>query len=318
MKTLKLFNFIAFLGLFGWLFTANVIAQETSLTAEFATDDITAQSLGIDEPTVLPGDTGYWWQNFKEQTGLFFTFDKDKKADKELNYANTKLLEAKKLVADGNTDKLEQTLERYKKYFNKASERIKNNPGNDKEIFSLDELIKDFDIKQINKAGAVFDTQKLNWFNSQYIKNNYENIVDTAQTFLPGHEAQTLKVLKLFGSRQTVYTLSELPELTTFLWELPSYPADILVFKKSDKAKTTQGLKLALAVLQDADDWKLETLDTILKQIVNENKLSPGDVFWPIRVALSGLEQSPSPAEILEFLGKEESLSRIKQAIDKL
>lgn len=194
------------------------------------------------------------------------------------------------------------------------------NPGNDQEIFSLKELIKNFDTKQINKAGAVFDLQKLNWFNAEYIRqiiksggDNYKNLIKLTENFV-NNKAE--EVLKLFGSR--INNLAELKDLSKFLWQLPEYPGKLLIFKKSDEAKTKLGLTSALAVLEAIKKWDQENLNMTLAKVIEKHELSPGDVFWPIRVALSGLEQSPSPTEILEFLGKEESLNRIKQAVDKL
>jgi glutamyl-tRNA synthetase len=194
------------------------------------------------------------------------------------------------------------------------------NPGNDQELFSLEELIKAFDTKQINKAGAVFDLQKLNWFNAEYIRNiiksggdDYKNLVKLTSDFV---ENKTEEVLKLFGTR--INNLEELKELSSFLWQLPEYPGKLLVFKKSDETKTKLGLTSAYQVLEAIEDWTQENLNMTLAKVVEKHELSPGDVFWPIRVAVSGLEQSPSPTEILEFLGKDESLKRIKSAIEKL
>jgi len=92
----------------------------------------------------------------------------------------------------------------------------------------------------------------------------------------------------------------------------------MLIFKKSNKEKTIQGLQLISKQLADNKDWGLEKLNELLKQTVNESELNPGDVFWPLRVALSGLDKSPSPAEILWILGKKESLIRINKALEKI
>lgn len=199
------------------------------------------------------------------------------------------------------------------------------NPGDNREIFSLKELIKEFSLEKINKASGVFDVNKLNWFNAEYIRNiikqggeDYKKLIQLSKTFLPTHEDRVEDVLKLFGSR--INYLSELTNLTSSLWELPEYPAKILIFKKSDQEKTNRGLQVALASLSQLKDkqWTEEELKTILQDLTKSNNLNPGDVFWPLRVALTGLEQSPSPTEILEFLGKEESIKRIEKALNKL
>ncbi|PIZ65531.1 glutamate--tRNA ligase, partial [Candidatus Roizmanbacteria bacterium CG_4_10_14_0_2_um_filter_36_9] len=198
------------------------------------------------------------------------------------------------------------------------------NPGDDREFFSIKELIKNFSLEKINKAGAIFDLNKLNWFNAEYIRQiiakrgeDYQNLINQTKKILPDHSDQVENLLKLFGSRLNY--LAELKELSPWLWQLPDYPTQLLIFKKSDQEKTKQGLKEVLELLTTTDQkkWTRENLDQILQQAV-KNGLTAGDIFWPTRVALSGLEKSPSPAEIMEFLGKEESLERINQALGKL
>ena len=199
------------------------------------------------------------------------------------------------------------------------------NPGNDKEFFLVDDLIKEFSLEKINKAGAVFDIKKLNWFNAEYIKKiiqqsdkRFNQLVDSAEKFLGKNAHQAKKVLLLFGSR--IDSLSQLAQNSEFLFKLPDYPKEMLVFKKSDLTKTTEGLNLALGVLGKIhhSEWSQDKINTTIEDIMSKRKLNPGDIFWPLRVACSGLEKSPSPIELLEFLGKDEALLRIKQAINKL
>lgn len=199
------------------------------------------------------------------------------------------------------------------------------NPGNDREFFLLDELIKEFSLDKINKAGAVFDINKLNWFNSEYIRKivkqndkRFEQLVMQTEEFLGQDNHQSKKVLRLFASR--IDNLSQLKEDSRFLFELPDYDKEMLIFKKSDLAKTKDGLNLALGSLGKIhhSEWNQQTIEDTIKDIMNKRNLSPGDIFWPIRVACSGLEKTPSPVEILEFLGKQEGLNRIKKAIKKI
>jgi glutamyl-tRNA synthetase len=199
------------------------------------------------------------------------------------------------------------------------------NPGNDQELFLINQLIEQFSLEKINKAGAVFDVNKLNWFNAEYIRRiiaeageRYQQLIKQAQMYLKKHEDRAEDILKLFGSR--INHLSEISDLGNFLFELPKYSSDMLVFKKSDQQKTNQGLSLSLGSLAkiNTDDWQLKKLNQTLEDIAGKHGLTPGDIFWPVRVALSGQEKSPSPSEILETLGKEESLNRIKLAINKL
>lgn len=199
------------------------------------------------------------------------------------------------------------------------------NPGTEQEVFDLAALIKSFSLEKIHKAGAIFDLQKLNWFNAEYVRQtisqknkDYKNLLQTAEKFLPQYEDKAAAVLKLFGNR--INNLSELTKKSEFLWKLPKYEAQNLIFKKSTKENTKKGLELAIATLQSLPDkkWQEEILNSTLQELLAKNNLTPGDLFWPLRYALSGLEKSPSPAEILEFLGKEESLQRIKLALKKL
>lgn len=199
------------------------------------------------------------------------------------------------------------------------------NPGDDRELFTIDQLIKEFSLERINKAGAVFDINKLNWFNAEYIKQiikqggrRYEQLLEQISTFIPKHEDRLDDLVKLFAGR--INNLLELKEMSSFLFTLPDYPAELLIFKKSDLDKTKHGLDLALGALGKFEDqfWQDEKLNAMIQEVATQHHLSPGDIFWPIRVALSGKDKSPSPIELLEFFGKQESLTRIKQAIVKL
>lgn len=199
------------------------------------------------------------------------------------------------------------------------------NPGNDQEFFLIDDLIKEFSLEKINKAGAIFDIKKLNWFNAEYIKRivkqrdkRFEQLVEATEKFLVKNSHQSKKVLLLFGSR--VENLSQLVQDSEFLFNLPDYPKERLIFKKSDLTKTKEGLNLSLGVLGKIhhSEWYQSKINGAIEEIMTKRQLSPGDIFWPLRVACSGLEKSPSPVEILEFLGKDEALSRIKKAINKL
>ncbi len=198
------------------------------------------------------------------------------------------------------------------------------NPGTEQEIFSLNELIKSFSLEKINKSGAVFDLKKLQWLNNHYIKKYladkklYPEILNLTKQFIPEHEAQIPDLLKIFGSRLNY--LAEIKDLSAFIFTLPDYDGSMLIFKKSDNNKTKQGLKAALEILTNFKDnnWQENKLFTALEDLIKAQNLTPGDVFWPIRVCLSGLEKSPSPAEILAILGKKESIRRIELGLAKI
>lgn len=201
------------------------------------------------------------------------------------------------------------------------------NPKTEKEIYSLKELINDFEIPKINKAGAVFDINKLNWINAYYIRNIVENktknkkdykyIIDFAKNIIPKTN-RVEDILKVFSSR--LNNIQELEELSSFIFKLPDYDKNLLIFKKSDKNLTIRGLEMGLQILTQVEEnkWDEENLNNNLNNALKQANLAPGDLFWPIRTALSGLEKSPSPAEILWLLDKAESLKRINIAIEKL
>lgn len=196
------------------------------------------------------------------------------------------------------------------------------NPGDDTEVFSLKDLERVFSLDRINASPAIFDIRKLQWYNSEYIKNGLakkpvQEIDATIAPFLPHCDASMrVALFNLFSER--IEYLAQLPEISRFLFELPPYEPSLLVFKKSSQEKTARGLAAALDSLTSYDGaWTATELDNRLKQVVATSGLSFGDVFWPVRVAFSGLVASPPPAEIAEFLGKKESLTRLKKAIDR-
>ncbi|HNV96993.1 MAG TPA: glutamate--tRNA ligase [bacterium] len=201
------------------------------------------------------------------------------------------------------------------------------NPKTEKEIYSMNELINDFEIPKINKAGAVFDINKLNWINANYIRNIVENkdknkkdykyILNFIKNILPNTN-RAEDILQIFSPR--LNNIQELKELSRFIFELSDYNKNLLIFKKSNIDLTKNGLNVAIKILSRIEDtnWNQENLNNTLNNALKEENLAPGDVFWPIRVALSGLEKSPSPTEILYLLGKTESLNRINIAIEKL
>lgn len=186
------------------------------------------------------------------------------------------------------------------------------NPKDNREFFTLEELIKEFDISKINKAGAIFDIEKLNYFNGYYIKKIPDEVV--AKNF----KIDT-KIAHIIKPRMNTFTVPA--SLIEPFKKKIQYKPELLIFKKSTKESTLKGLELTAYGLQliTSAQWEnIENLNNILLKVVKDNSLTNGDVFWPVRVALSGLEKSPSPAEMLWVLGKSESLLRMKKAVTLL
>lgn len=210
------------------------------------------------------------------------------------------------------------------------------NPSGDQEVYNVDELVKAFDITKVNKGGAVFNVEKLDWMNGEYIKAlDQKEYEEKAISFLAGVSADkeiSARAALIYQDRVT--KLSELPEpVTEFLQPIEDYPVDLIIWrKKRNKLLTSpekrEGRMQAKARLEGVrvflNEWKaedfasIEKIENKLLTFVKENGWGNGDTLWPLRVALSGREKSPSPFEYLFVFGKEECLTRIDEAIARL
>jgi len=188
------------------------------------------------------------------------------------------------------------------------------------QIFSIKELIEKFDLSRVQKSPAVFDRQKLDYLNGYYIRKLEVSELDKLlqDGYYPKTEKNTLELTAALQTRMV--KLSQSRQMSEFFFGQPIVSPDLLVFKKSDPDKTKKGLAGAAESLikAPAEVWRESTLNQVLAKVVKKENLANGDVFWPVRAALSGAEQSPSPAELLQILGRDESLDRIKKAIKKL
>ena len=190
-------------------------------------------------------------------------------------------------------------------------------PKEDKEVMSLEEIIKEFDLARVQKGGAVFNPEKLDWLNSYYLKNlEVKELLPRAQEFVPPDWHLTPTILN--SARGRIANLGELKELIGFYYKLPDYPASFLQWKESDLATTAANLVRALELVSVIPEEKFNQKfleESLLAAIARENR---GDILWPLRVALSGLKASPSPFEIMDALGKKESIKRVNLAIEKI
>ena len=197
-------------------------------------------------------------------------------------------------------------------------------PDSNKEIFSLEELVKEFTPQRISKSPAVFDYKKLDWYNSEYLKlkseKDFESLAMPYINSVVGSSAcNTSKIAKLLKNR--ISKLSEILDMIGFFAAVPNYDVNIYINKKS---KTN--LENSKSVLSDVkielerlSSWNYDSLHDLLISFANKKELKNGTVMWPIRIALSGKQMTPGGAiEILEILGKEESLKRIENAINLL
>lgn len=189
------------------------------------------------------------------------------------------------------------------------------NPKDEREFFTLLELEREFDIKNVNKAGAVFDLEKLNFINRHYLQekkaSEIKNLIDPKiLAKFSGYDIN--KVVALCQDRME--KVSDFEQAMSFL--LKSEPtSDNLTFKKSNQENTIKGLEAGRGELEKLEAFDAPNIKSAFEKAVETSNLSNGDVFWPIRVALSGAEKSPPPELIAEVLGKDETLNRISKAI---
>lgn len=203
------------------------------------------------------------------------------------------------------------------------------NPGTNKEIYSLKELIKDFSLEKVHKSGAVFNIDKLNWLNGYYLRKMPLNELTKKITPLlekgglvkrNGYNFEYIKkIVELERPRLT--NLGEIGERSEFFFKIPQYDIGLLVWRDMLFKDVASSLKVSLEALSKVDNsyFNRKNLGAILlKESEKAKSKDKGRLLWPLRVALTGLQKSPSPFEILEILGKEESIKRIEAAIKKL
>lgn len=196
-------------------------------------------------------------------------------------------------------------------------------PEINEEIFSLEELVKIFDYHHMSKSPAVFDYTKLKWMNGEYIKAmDDDRFYEMAEPYLKKALTKDLDLKKIAGMVKTrIEIFPDICELVDFLEELPEYDTSMYEHKKmkTTKASSLEVLEEILPELENTDDYSNDALYQLLLAFVEKKGCKNGYVMWPIRTAVSGRQMTPAGAtEIMELLGKEESLSRIRKGIELL
>lgn len=196
-------------------------------------------------------------------------------------------------------------------------------PEDNREIFSLDELIKEFDYHRINKSPSVFDYMKLKWMNGEYIKAMTDEAFYTmAEPYLKSVIKKDLDLHKIAAMVKTrIEVFPDICDLIDFFETLPEYDPEMYTHKKMKTNKET-----SLAVLQELcpvfeqqEDYSNDALYQLLTTFAAEHEYKNGYVLWPVRTAVSGKQMTPAGAtEIMEILGKEESINRIRKGIELL
>ena len=196
-------------------------------------------------------------------------------------------------------------------------------PEDNREIFSLEELVEAFDYRHMSKAPAVFDMVKLAWMNGEYLKKmDLEDFLPLATPYLKEvitKELDLRKIAELVKTR--IELLPQIKDHIDFFEELPDYDVAIYTHKKmkTNSENSLEVLKEILEVLKDFNDWTVEGLHDKIMEYIKEKGIKNGQGLWPIRTAVSGKQSSPGGAfEIMDILGKDESLRRIQVGIEKL
>ena len=203
------------------------------------------------------------------------------------------------------------------------------NPGTDQELFSMDELIDAFDLTQVQKGGAVFSLEKLGWFNHQHFARlseaeQLDHLTDALSEYPDLAAVLTRSPAARRDALERVDVLGELTTLTRegefdFYRERPTLDPTLLPFKKDpDPAKTKACLAEVREVLDNVTDesWQRDAIEAELSALGERE--GKGQIYWPVRYALSGRDRSPDPATIAEALGRDETLARLRAAHELL
>jgi glutamyl-tRNA synthetase len=206
------------------------------------------------------------------------------------------------------------------------------NPGDEREIFSINELCKEFSIERVSKSGAIFDEERLNWFNREYLKKIDDAIfIESVRKFfekfnISDPEILNQKILSLkniiierinvfedlkisieAGDFDYYFKAPEISDITKIIW------------KETPKTETVEHLNKVLSLIEAAEDNTLKSAENVKKIIWDyAGEKGKGNVLWPLRYSLSGKEKSPDPFVLISLLGKDETLQRINLSIKKL
>lgn len=206
------------------------------------------------------------------------------------------------------------------------------NPKTEQELFAMDELVAQFDLAKVNKSGSVFDINKLDWMNGEYIraKSNSE-LVELSKPYWQetGIDADNFDIQYLEAilalEKDRLKKLSDIPERTQYFFVDPEIDPQMLIWRKSDGPTTKHMLSLLADLFLSTDDGVVKSiskLEETIKTFIGEHGLDNGTVLWPLRVAMTGLERSPNPFEVTATLalglGKEAVIHRLEKAISLL
>ncbi len=196
-------------------------------------------------------------------------------------------------------------------------------PDDNREIFSLEELVEAFDYRHMSKSPAVFDTVKLKWMNGEYLKAmDFGRFYEMAEPYIAEVVTKDFDLKKIAALIKTrIEVLTDIREQIDFFEEVPEHDVSLYTHKKmkTDAEKSLALLREVIPVLEAQEDFGNDALFETLKAYAGEKGYKIGYVMWPLRTAVSGKQNTPGGAtEIMDVLGKEESLARIREGIEKL
>ena len=196
-------------------------------------------------------------------------------------------------------------------------------PEDNREIFTLDELIQEFDYHRISKSPAVFDIVKLKWMNGEYLKAmDFDKFYEMALPYLKKGITKDYDLKKIAAMVKTrIEIFPDIAEHIDFFECVPEYDSSMYAHKKMKTTQETslEVLRELLPILEEQDDYSNDALYETLSKYVADKGCKNGYVMWPVRTAVSGKQMTPGGAtEIMEVLGKEESLARLRAAVAKL
>ncbi len=198
------------------------------------------------------------------------------------------------------------------------------NPTADREIYSKQELIDMFDLSKVNKAGAVFQIDKLNWLNNHYLRElDDESYFNLVLPYLNDYSADVdLKRRVALLYRERMILPSEITEESAYLFQDKlDYSNVSITWKDHSKDEAKERLQAAIGWIEQINDSKQfysQYIEEHIKAKIQEKGWGNGDTLWPLRVSLSGKDKSPSPFDLIAVLGKKQSTDRVKQALNDL
>ena len=196
-------------------------------------------------------------------------------------------------------------------------------PEDNREIFTLDELIENFDYLKINKSPSVFDINKLKWMNGEYIKAmDNEKFYEMALPFVKEVITKDLDLNMIMDMVKTrIELFPEIPEMIDFFEEMPDYDIEMYTHKKmkTNSENSLEVLEELLPILEGTDDNSVDGLHELVFEYIAKKECKNVQALWPLRTAVSGKQMTPAGAfEIMNVIGKDETIKRIKIGIEKL